>query len=415
MATTTNTCGDGCGWIAGIIAAVAYGSFGVPVRQTKHIDVHPLVLQTFKTVTMFVLSWSVTLADVTPSWTWWGLVSGTLWVLGGTGGIYAIRMAGLAIAVGVWASVMIGVNFVWGILVFREPIHDVLGTLAAFVLLTAGLVGMSTYAAPPPNNNQPESTAETSSSSVEMERKNLNVWDKQNHVPTEFSRYDRMENEEISSADALAGGGNVVPSESADDDKDNKIVFDWQGILQLTQRQAGIAGAVFNGLMTGSSLIPLHYAKAQGYGGANYMISMASGALMSNILLWMLMYVYMCRQVALQKNDMTSSSSSGAISTNTTTDENNNASSVSTLTASDQELPGIMAANLLEQGAYQRMSAWHFNELAIPGVMAGILLTIAMFGSIMSVTYLGQGIGNSIVQTKILVSGKLNHLHKSPL
>ena len=28
-----------------------------------------------------------------------------------------------------------------------------------------------------------------------------------------------------------------------------------------------------------------------------------------------------------------------------------------------------------------------------------------MFGSILSVTYLGQGVGNSLVQTKILISG----------
>ena len=35
--------------------------------------------------------------------------------------------------------------------------------------------------------------------------------------------------------------------------------------------------------------------------------------------------------------------------------------------------------------------------------ISGILLTIAMFGSILSVTYLGQGIGNSVVQSKIVI------------
>jgi hypothetical protein len=51
------------------------------------------------------------------------------------------------------------------------------------------------------------------------------------------------------------------------------------------------------------------------------------------------------------------------------------------------------------------MPVWHFSQLSIPGMSAGVLLSIAMFGSVLSVTYLGQGIGNSIVQTKILVSG----------
>lgn len=33
----------------------------------------------------------------------------------------------------------------------------------------------------------------------------------------------------------------------------------------------------------------------------------------------------------------------------------------------------------------------------------GFFLSTAMFGSILSVTYLGQGIGNSIIQAKIIV------------
>ena len=376
MAATLDTCGDGCGWIAGIVAAVAYGSFGVPVRQTKDIDVHPLVLQSFKTVTMFALSWGVTVLHVEPSWTWWGLASGLLWVLGGTGGIYAIRMAGLAVAVGVWASVMIAVNFVWGILVFQEPIHDVWGTVAAFLLLALGLVGMSAYTAPVPK--------ELGESSVEMEN-----YEESNNKDAEFARYDRMENE--SSQDALAD-----THETSSDE--NKVVLEWKGI-RLTERQAGIAGAVFNGLMTGSSLIPLHYAKAQGYGGANYMISMASGALISNVLLWLLMYLYQCREVLRTTVSSTSS--------NNITSDNDYGSSVSTLTVSDEEsFPStLIPGDSILRRAYNSMPAWHFNQLAIPGTMAGILLTVAMFGSILSVTYLGQGIGNSIVQSKILVSG----------
>ena len=384
MANTLDTCGDGCGWIAGIVAAVAYGSFGVPVRHTKHIDVHPLVLQTFKTVTMFVLSWFVMVMHVTPSWTWWGLASGTLWVLGGTGGIYAIRMAGLAVAVGVWASVMIAVNFVWGILVFHEPIHDIPGTLAAFLLLTLGLVGMSLYAAP--DATAPKDNIE---SSVEMER-NAQSWDKENDDEQYDTRYDRLDNPS-SSQDALAGG--LTNSQEIYDK--NRIVFDCYNI-QLTERQAGIAGAVFNGLMTGSSLIPLHYAKAQGYGGANFMISMATGALISNVLLWILIYLYQCRQVSLARRSDTASPSASA---------DDFASSVSTLTDSEADFPGFLPGDSVIKRAYDSMPVWHFRELTIPGTISGILLTVAMFGSILSVTYLGQGIGNSIVQTKILVSG----------
>ena len=81
-------CTDSCGWVAALIAALAYGSFGVPVKATKHIDVHPLVLQSYKTFVMFATCWLVTLLGVEVGFTKWGLLSGLLWVVGGTGGAW---------------------------------------------------------------------------------------------------------------------------------------------------------------------------------------------------------------------------------------------------------------------------------------------------------------------------------------
>jgi glucose uptake protein GlcU len=362
LTDSLSQCSDGCGWVAGLVAALAYGSFGVPVRHTKHIPVHPLVLQTFKSCTLFVLAWSVLLLDVTPSWTWWGLVSGLLWVLGGTGGIYAIRMAGLAIAVGTWASVMIAVNFWWGILVFHEPIHDLGGTAAAFVLLSAGLVGMSIFAAPA---SKPPAVV------LEMEDDSA-----ASSVPPtdeeESSRYQNMDDSSGPTA-LLAPTGTTASHE----DDGQKIAFSWRG-RSFTQREAGIAGAVANGLLTGSSLIPLHYAKARGFGGAHFMLSMAGGALLSNAALWVLFYLYRCYTVGSANND------------------DNDVS---------LEEPSYASSQSLWRRAYDAMPLWHFGELVGPGIAAGTLLAIAMFGSILSVTYLGQGVGNSIVQAKIVISG----------
>ena len=124
MVSAFDSCTDSCGWTFAVIGALAYGSFGVPIRHTKNIDVHPLVLQSYKTFVIFILSWCVPLLGVDIAFTKWGFLSGLLWVIGGTGGIYGIRMAGLAVAVGTWASIMIMVNFVFGILVFAEPVYD---------------------------------------------------------------------------------------------------------------------------------------------------------------------------------------------------------------------------------------------------------------------------------------------------
>eukprot|EP00980_Cylindrotheca_fusiformis_P008532 scaffold1807_cov140-Cylindrotheca_fusiformis.AAC.24 len=95
-----DSCTESCGWVAAAIAALAYGTFGVPVKTTDNMDVHPLVLQSYKTVMIFALGWCVAALGVEVVFTKWGLLSGLLWVLGGTGGVYSIRAAGLAIAVG---------------------------------------------------------------------------------------------------------------------------------------------------------------------------------------------------------------------------------------------------------------------------------------------------------------------------
>jgi Transmembrane family, TMEM144 of transporters len=261
-------CSDSCGWIAGIIAALAYGSFGVPIRETKDIDVHPLVFQSYKTTTMFFLSWFVILMGVTPSWTPWGLVSGGLWVLGGTGGILAIRYAGLAIAVGTWASVMITINFVVGILFFKEPVANKSETFAAFILLGIGLVGMSVYSAPQSAIRQDESvrTSESGYPSNQDDR-GLIVKRTPSYVVTDDFQPQIVENSSYGTDCSSEIPFSVLTN---DKEKDPELIV-LCGFL-MTKRTAGICGAVFNGVLTGSSLIPLHYAKQHGFGGANYMI-----------------------------------------------------------------------------------------------------------------------------------------------
>ena len=51
------------------------------------------------------------------------------------------------------------------------------------------------------------------------------------------------------------------------------------------------------------------------------------------------------------------------------------------------------------------LPSWHFRQLWCPGLVSGGLLTMGMLGNIISVTHLGQGIGNSITQAKIIVGG----------
>ena len=309
MPSWFDSCDDSCGWVAAIVSALAYGSFGVPIKETLHLDAHPLVLQSYKTGTMFLTCWLVLALGVQVMWTRWGLLSGLLWVLGGCGGIYAIRMAGMAIAVGCWASVMIIVNFVWGILVFREPVADFWGTVGAFSLLVLGLLGMSRFSAPAEKGDDDDDglnddhivtplsdDLSSSESSSESPYKSLN--------PAKQNIRQRGDKDTASTAadpeDGLVRDDN---SEGSLPDNVSELVVLFG--KQMSKRRAGLLGAVFNGLMTGSSLVPLHYAKAEGFGGANFMISFASGALIANALVWAVFFAH--RWMELSVADMVES------------------------------------------------------------------------------------------------------------
>ena len=143
-------CTETCGWVAAVVAVLAFGSFGVPLKATKTqagVEVHPLVMQSYKTATCFATCWLVLLAGEELRWSHWGIASGLFWVPGSTCGIFSIRNAGLAVAVGTWSSICVLTSFIFGILIFQEGVKNIGYTACAFALLMVGLIGMAQYSA----------------------------------------------------------------------------------------------------------------------------------------------------------------------------------------------------------------------------------------------------------------------------
>ena len=141
-------CSDACGWMAAIVCVLSFGSFGVPIKHIS-VEVHPLVMQSYKTLVCFVTSWFVILLGEEVRWSNWGVVSGLFWVPGAACGIYGIRNAGLAVAVGTWSSIIVLTSFLFGFILFQEQIRDFGQTCMAFLFLILGLIGMSRYSAHP--------------------------------------------------------------------------------------------------------------------------------------------------------------------------------------------------------------------------------------------------------------------------
>ena len=127
--------------------------------------------------------------------------------------------------------------------------------------------------------------------------------------------------------------------------------------IDISTRQMGLFIAGFGAMWGGSVMVPLHFAgeKAQGLG---FVFSFAIGATTVNILVWIV-----CILDALRRHGC----DCGA--------------------------------------AFASLPPLHLSKLFIPGSISGILWSIGNMASMISVTYLGEGVGYSMTQSAMLVSG----------
>jgi glucose uptake protein GlcU len=376
-------CTETCGWFAAVVAVFSWGSFGVPIKSNVNVDVNFFVMQSYKTIVCFLTSWLVIFLGEPVRFTAWGIISGLFWVPGASCGIYAIRNAGIAVAVGTWSSIQVVVSCVFGILIFQEQVKDKAQTMLAFLILMVGLIGMSRY-------SDPSSTGKSSSADyqpVSLTEPGLPAAEKLNRSSsgTGKKRKSKTPKKATTASNVLSPRPDdgkvetspmspepspVTPldiedmSESAllEEDvkaltKDRVILFG--GRLMLTKRQLGVLGAVVNGAWGGLNLIPMHYAQRdQGMSGAGYVISYACGSMLVCVLIWVGLFLYHYVKKGYSVSE-----------------------------------------------AVEALPKWHVNELGVPGVMAGLLYSIGNFCSILAVSYLGQGVGFSFCQGQLLISG----------
>jgi glucose uptake protein GlcU len=353
--------GDALGWISAAIAAICAGSWAAPIKSVADFDVHPLVMQSYKTMVLFSTCWLVLFMGEEARWTPYGLLSGGLWVAGGTGGCYAIPNCGMAISVGTWASIMVVINFIWGILIFEEPVRSLKGVCGSFFFLGLGLVGMSKYSAPGVSSKADADAGtkpKVEQGSTEYES---NACAETPDRLKPRKRYqDNAEEEDETAPSTEENGRDYTHTRSQD-----KPVIICSRRLASTRRQAGILSAVWNGVLNGSALLPLHYAKEQGFGGLSYMISFGTGSLITLCVLWILLFAYNYHYTQQQHKGK--------------------------------------AVSIRQ--SFETMPTFYFKEIGPRGILAGSLSSLETFGSILATTILGQGVGNSLVQSKILISG----------
>ena len=401
MVSLLEGCSEACGWTAAIAAVLFFGSFGVPVKVNTNVEVNFFVMQSYKTVVCFLTSWLVIFLGEPVRFTPWGIVSGLFWVPGASCGIYAIRNAGVATAVGTWSAIQVCSSFFFGIVVFQEQVKDLKQTMVAFLLLMTGLVGMSVYSdaskhptvkpvntpidyEPLPTTDTTEVTSKplalaSSTSLRSIFLRNIGKRENRLAIGTGEGLYQPARARASSGTETLT----VVPSKDSKKPfslqiDENIVVLDqsssevdeklWHnkdrveifgGRIALPRRQMGILAAVVNGAWGGMCLIPLHYARRdQGLSGAGYLISYGAGSMLVCAAIWFGLFLH-----------------------------------------------HFIREDYNVREALNRLPAWHLRELGIPGFMAGILYSAGNFGSILAVTYLGQAVGYSFCQGQLLISG----------
>lgn len=204
----------------------------------------------------FVVSWIVLGFGVPFSFSPWGLLSALFMIPGGSAGYYAVQNAGMAVSQGISSSFKVLIGFIWGLLIFSEPVRSVTGTVAAIVFLILGLIGMSVFAAP--------------------------KTDRETEVVLPF----------------------------ADDDEEEECAIQYYELSEplsgrvysVSNGRLGLLAASFDGLWGGSVLVPIHFADPDSAEGLNFVMSYAIGTLVLAVVVWSLRLLHMswsCRSFRL--------------------------------------------------------------------------------------------------------------------
>jgi Transmembrane family, TMEM144 of transporters len=279
------------------------------------------------------------------------------------------------------SSLIVLVSFTWGIFIFQEPIHSQFGASVAILSMILGLIGMSYYSSPS-IPQQPVVYAEVVTAAEEEDNSDLNDIQA---TPKHFSDNDVEISMHATHRSTITNSGNgsqhrniegdcenvSAPVHEMEDDTssvrivaiDDAQLHDHEIIRHVvicgyvvSKRHLGMLSAAFCGLWGGSIMAPMKFCSADTK-GTHYLLSFSIGASIVNIVLWMLRYLYNVIQYQSFYD------------------------------------------------AYKNLPSFHLRKMWLAGGTSGILWSIGNFFSLISVFYLGEGVGYPLVQTSILISG----------
>jgi hypothetical protein len=236
------------------------------------------------------------------------------------------------------------VSFTWGIFVFGEHVDSRFDACLAVGCMILGLLGMAYYSAP---NVIEHDVVEDEVEPPGCASPFLELLTPDN---PEASPSDQLQDIRCDEEEALVIPGETVVSEVVL--LASTIDLPFFGV-KWSRRTLGILSAMFSGIYGGSLLVPMKWAPDNAK-GAGYLISFAIGASTVNLSLWVIRGLYLSYTLG--------SYSEG----------------------------------------YNALPSMHLAKMWKHGAACGLLWSIGNFFSILSVEFLGEGVGYSVVQASIL-------------
>ncbi len=126
------------GILFALIAALAWGSSLVPLKLAGKVD--DIQFSTFIAFGIFLSTLiAMPFLNFSSAFSFYGFISGVMWVLGNLLTIISIRLIGLSKVAPIVGAAIILVSFLWGIFFFNEQLTSTILALIGIILLILGL------------------------------------------------------------------------------------------------------------------------------------------------------------------------------------------------------------------------------------------------------------------------------------
>ena len=125
------------GYIFALFSALMWGTNNVFVKKVSGYN--PVFFQFLISLGVLLAGLIISIINQSFEFTWWGILNGLMWTVGGITLIYAINLIGLARTMPILQGTIIPVSFIAGVLIFNENVESWVAAISSLLLFGIGI------------------------------------------------------------------------------------------------------------------------------------------------------------------------------------------------------------------------------------------------------------------------------------